>query len=67
MWKAFLILSADLTGYCSILFWLCALCIGMALGPIKRLKKELQGLYKCSDPDLVLAPQEENIRLWQVL
>jgi ubiquitin-protein ligase len=38
----------------------------MALGPIKRLRKELQGLEKASDPDITLAPQEDNIRNWKV-
>ena len=38
----------------------------MALGPVKRLRKELQSLEKAPDPDISLAPQEDNIRLWTV-
>jgi ubiquitin-protein ligase len=38
----------------------------MALGPVKRLRKELQELQKEKDSNIVLRAQEDNIRLWKV-
>jgi ubiquitin-protein ligase len=38
----------------------------MALGPIKRLRKELQSLQSSQDPEIQLFPEEDNIRLWHV-
>lgn len=33
---------------------------------LKRLRKELQSLERSPDPDIELAPLEDNIRVWNV-
>lgn len=33
---------------------------------LKRLRKELQSLERSPDPDIALAPLEDNIRVWNV-